>query len=115
MYAGVPAAPQFGDLTTGPNSGVITIQIKTVASGINQPNQNFHFNITPFLTGVRQHERLFEFPNYMSGQFVSIAVGQLEPGASYTFSATAMNIFGNSISAPSPQAFAGKLWERLTV
>ena len=109
MYTGVPAAPQFGDLTPGPNSGVITVQIKTVASGVNQPNQNFSFNITPFLTGNKQPERIYKFPNYMSGEFVSIAVGQLEPGGSYTFSATAMNIFGNSTSAPSPQAFAGKL------
>ena len=109
MYVGVPAAPQFGELTPGPNPGVITVQIKTVASGINQPNQNFSFNTTPFLAGNKQPERIYEFPNYMSGQFVSIAVGQLEPGASYTFSATAMNIFGNSTSAPSLQAFAGKL------
>ena len=107
---GVPVAPQFGDLITGPGSGVITVQIKTVASGVNMPVQEFKFRITPVLvSGVRQPERQFEFPNYMSGQFVSIAVDNLEPGESYIFSATAVNIFGTSESANSAPQFAGKL------
>ena len=109
MYTGVPAAPQFGELTTGPYSGVITMRIKTVASGISQPDQDFHFNIIPVFAFNKQPERIYEFPNYMSGQLVSIAVGQLEPGESYTFSATAVNIFGSSTSANSPVQFAGRL------
>jgi hypothetical protein len=105
---GVPAEPQFGDLTTGPRSGEITVEMKTVASGVNSPEQGFHFNITPVLLGIKQPERIFDFPNYVSGEFVSLVVDQLRPGASYTFSATAMNIFGNSTSTNSPAQFAGK-------
>jgi hypothetical protein len=96
-------------LTTGPNSGVITVEIKTVASGVNSRDQGFRFNITPVLDGNRQPDKIFEFPYYVSGELVSIVVGQLTPGESYTFSATAMNTFGNSTSANSPQQFAGKL------
>ena len=109
MRIGVPAPPQFGDLITGPNSGVITVQIKTVASGVDSPNQDFRFNITPVLAGIGQPGKTFNFPRYVSGQFVSIAVDQLQPGASYTFSATAINIFGNSTPANSPVQVAGKL------
>ena len=95
-------------MTTGPRSGEITVQIKTVASGVNLPEQGFHFNVTPVLLGIRQPEKTFEFPIYMSGELVSVVVDQLQPGASYTFSATAMNIFGNSTPANSPAEFAGK-------
>ena len=109
---GVPVTPQFGVLITGPGSGVIIVQIKTVASGVDMPVQEFNFRITPILAGTsgdRQPERQFEFPNYMSGQFVSLAVDNLEPGESYIFSATAVNIFGTSGSAHSAAQFAGKL------
>ena len=76
---GVPITPQFGVLTTGPSSGVITVQTKTVSSGVDMPVQEFNFRITPALIagGIRQPERQFDFPNYMSGQFVSIAVDNL--------------------------------------
>jgi hypothetical protein len=94
-------------LITGPNSGVIIVEIKTVASGVDSPDQGFYFNITPVLVGIRQPERTLDFPNYVSGELVSLVVGQLEPGASYTFIATAMNIFGNSTPANSPAQFAG--------
>ena len=104
---GVPAEPQFGDLITGPRSGEIIVQIKTVAAGVNTPHQEFRFNISPVLLGIRQPERTYDFPNYVSGEFVSIVVDQLQPGASYTFGATAMNIFGNSTPANSPAQFAG--------
>ena len=107
---GVPVTPQFGDLITGPGSGVITVQIKTVASGVDMPVQEFNFRITSILAGGdRQPERQFEFPNYMSGQYVSIPVDNLEPGENYIFSATAVNIFGTSGSAHSAAQFAGKL------
>ena len=112
---GVPAEPQFGELTTGPGSGVITIEIKTVASGVNIPAPGFYFNITPVLAGIRRRERTFDFPNYVSGQFVSVAVDQLQPGASYIFSATAMNTFGTSAPANSPSQFAGKLWHNTCI
>jgi hypothetical protein len=95
-------------LITGPRSGDITVEIKTVASGVNSPEQGFHFNITPVLLGIRQPERTFDFPDYVSGELVSIVVDQLRPGASYTFIATAMNIFGNSTSTNSLAQFAGK-------
>ena len=39
---------------------------------------------------------------------MSIVVDQLIPGASYIFSATAMNVFGHSTPANSPAQFAGK-------
>ena len=71
--------------------------------------QGFNFTIIPVLSGVRQPKRQFGFPSYMSGEFVSIPVDNLEPGESYIFSATAMNIFGTSGSANSPAQFAGKL------
>ena len=96
-------------MITGPNPGVITVQIKTVASGVNSPDQNFRFNITPVLAGIRQPGRIFNFPMYVSGEFVSIAVDQLQSGANYMFSATAMNTFGNSTPANSPSQFAGRL------
>lgn len=106
-YQGVPAEPQFGGLITGPRSGEITVQIKTVASGVNLREQGFHFSITPILQGFRQHERTFEFFDYMSGELVSIVVDRLQPGEKYTFVATAMNVFGNSTPANSSVQFAG--------
>ena len=45
----------------------------------------------------------------MSGELESITVRDLEPGRSYTFSATAMNIFGTSAAANSPPVRAGIL------
>ena len=99
---GIPATPQFGDLITGPGSGRIVIQIKTVFPGISNTFHGFQFRITPVLAGVEQMERSFEFPDYVSGKFVTITVDQLQPGMNYTFSASAMNIFGTSGSADSP-------------
>ena len=90
----------------GPDSGVITVQIKTIASGVNTPSQGFQFRITPILAGVRQASRQFQFPLYTSGELVSIRVVQLEPGASYVFIATAMNNYGTSAAAISQMQVA---------
>ena len=94
-------------MITGPHSGEIIVQIKTVAAGVNTPNQDFRFNIIPIFLGIRQPERTVGFPNYTSGKLVSIVVDQLTPGARYTFNAIAMNIFGNSTPTNSPAQFAG--------
>ena len=96
-------------MTIGPGSGQITIPIKTVASGVNNPVHGFQFRLTPVLVGVEQMERSFAFPEYTSGQFVTITVDQLQPGMSYSFSATAMNTFGTSESISSPPQFSGAL------
>ena len=98
--------PTFGILTSGPRAGEITIQIKTVASGVDRVDHRFRFVITPVLGSMTQTEQQFDFFNYRSGEFVSILVGGLEKGRSYTFSATATNIFGTSDQTSSPQ-FAG--------
>lgn len=70
------------------------------------PSQGFQFRITPILAGVRQASRQFEFPWYMSGELVSISMDQLEPGASYIFSATAMNTYGTSAATISQMQHA---------
>ena len=93
----------------GPSSGQITVQIKTVASGVNNPVHGFQFRLTPVLPGTEQIERSFAFPNYVSGELVSIIVDQLQPGMSYSFGATAMNTFGTSESISSPPQFSGVL------
>ena len=107
---GVPAVPLFETLITGPDAGQITIRVKTIASGasgVSSPDQGFCFLITPVLDGRRQDQRRFDFPEYVSGEFVSIIVGGLEKGRSYTFNAMATNVFGSSESASSPPQFAG--------
>ena len=45
---GRPATPLFGALTSGPGTGEVTITIKTMASGLNDPSQVFWFVITPY-------------------------------------------------------------------
>ena len=40
-YAGVPREPQFGDIASGLRSGEVTLEIKTVGSGVNNPDQEF--------------------------------------------------------------------------
>ena len=67
LSQGVPATPQFGDLTIGSGSGQVTVQIKTVASGVNNPGHGFQFILTPVLSGTDQIERSFAFPEYTSG------------------------------------------------
>ena len=101
MLAILSVVVEFGRLIMS-GSGELIIQVKTVASGVNSPVQGFSFRITPTLSGIRQIEQQFAFPDYTSGDFVSITVAKLKPGLNYTFSATAVNVFGISEAATSP-------------
>ena len=92
---------------SGPNAGEVTFQIKTVSSGISGSSQGFWFIIVPVHDDVIGRKQKESFPSYQSNTFVSITVGGLEQGESYTFSATATNFFGNSTPANSGLVFAG--------
>ena len=48
---GVPRVPVFGELLFGPGNGEVTLQIKTLASGVNNSAHGFHFLIAPVLDG----------------------------------------------------------------
>ena len=110
LHAGVPREPQFGDnIASGPSTGEVTLEIKTVASGVNNPDQEFRFIITPEIDGNTLDPVQFDFPNYESGALESITVHGLEPERSYIFSATAMNNFGESSPANSRSVRAGML------
>lgn len=88
--------PQFGELLSGPGAGDVTIEIKTIASGVNNPSQGFRFIITPLLDYDILERVEFAFPDYQSGMFESVTVVGLKEGESYSFSAIAMNIYGTS-------------------
>ena len=109
LTTGQPALPQFGDLMSGPQEGEVTIQIKTVASGIdsNSTSWQFQFNIVPVLSGVEGEKREFVRNDYVSGTFEIVTITDLEPGKSYAFSATAVNCFGTSETAHSAFVTAG--------
>ena len=107
-FQGVPAQPSFGELTPGPNPGEVTIQIKTVASGVDSPSQGFQFNIIPVQNGNEGNVREFPRGNYQSGEFETLVVRELEQGQHYTFSATAMNFYGTSDVQNSASITAGK-------
>ena len=100
--------PSFGDLTPGPDPGQVTIQIKTIASGVSDPAaQGFAFVIVPVL-GITPGDGIrFPLPNYQSNMFETIIVRDLIPGESYTFSATAVNFFGKSAPENSAPLQAG--------
>ena len=107
---GVPREPQFGDVEPGSRVGEITLEIKTVASGVGSASQRFQFIITPVLDGNILDPISYDKFDYQSGEFESVTVTGLEPGRSYTFSATAMNIFGMSGATNSPPVRAGTLY-----
>ena len=95
-------------MTPGPNPGEVTIQIKTIASGVDDPSQGFQFNIIPVRDGIEGNVKEFPLGNYQSGEFETLVVRELEQGQSYTFSATAMNFYGSSEVQNSAFVTAGK-------
>ena len=100
--------PSFGELTAGPDPGQVTIQIKTVASGLSDRDaRGFEFILIPILDGVPGNELRFPRPDYQSGTFETILVSNLSPGESYTFIATVVNFFGISSPANSAPVNAG--------
>lgn len=104
---GRPSTPMFGDLISGPSAGKVTIMIKTVASGLEDPSQVFWFVITPIRDGVIGQSVSHFIRHYQSGSFVSIIMDGLEHGEKYTFNATATNIFGDSGSIASNSILSG--------
>ena len=109
LSIGIPAEPSFGELSSGPDPGQVTIQIKTIASGVSDPAaQRFAFVIVPVLNGgTPGNEIRFHLPNYQSNMFETITVSNLLPGESYTFSATAMSDLGMSAMEYSAPVQAG--------
>ena len=108
IFLGIPAEPSFGELTSGPNPGQVTIQIKTIASGVSDPAaQGFAFVIVPVLGSTPANGIRFPRPNYQSNMFETIMIGDLTPGETYTFSATAVSDFGVSTSGNSAPVQAG--------
>ena len=99
--------PMFGEVMPGPNAGEVTIMIKTVASGVDNPSQAFWFVITPVLDGVEGDSIPYLFLNYQSGTFETIVVSGLEIGERYMFNATATNTFGTSKPVISASVFVG--------
>ena len=96
LIIGLPAAPEFGNLTPGPNVGEITVEIKTMTSGIDTNFQVFGFIITPILDGVSRESMLHLITNYKSGQFETVVISGLMAERSYVLNATATNLFGSS-------------------
>ena len=94
--------PIIGALMSGPNPGDVTIMIRTVASGINDTQQNFRFITAPMTGGVKGSEIVFPFPDYESGRFETVTIENLQQGKTYIFCAVAANIFGRSEPSYSP-------------
>ena len=104
---GIPVRPEFGSLSSGPGTGEVTLLIKTEYSGVDRATQQFRFVITPFLDGEGlDYSVSFDRSNYVSGTFESLTVSGLMPGQSYTFRATAVNIYGTSESTNSSMVTA---------
>ena len=96
FFLGQPIVPNFGPLMSGPNTGEVVVMIKTVASGVNSSQHRFHFILTPIAGGIKEEEIDFPFPDYQSGQFVTVMVQGLQQGKNYIFRGVAANIFGRS-------------------
>ena len=104
----IPVRPEFGSLLSGPGAGEVTLLIKTEHSGVDRATQQFRFVITPFLDGEElDYSVSFARPNYVSGAFESLTVSGLMPGQSYTFRATAVNIYGASEPTDSSMVIGG--------
>ena len=97
----------YGELTSGPGAGEVTLMIKTAASGIEDPSQVFWFVITAYTDTTEGESIPHLIPNYQSGTFATIIVSGLEPRERYRFNATAANMFGASEMATSNSITAG--------
>ena len=96
-YLGKPFTPTFGDLISGPRDTDVMVEIKTVASGVEQGSQEpFQFNIAPVRNGMEEMPQMFMRNDYESGTLVMVTVEGLTAGETYTFSATAENRYGVS-------------------
>ena len=84
----------------------IKLQIKTFASG---EAAGFRFNIIPVRNIIRETRQVFMNETYQSGTFVILTVGDLTEGETYTFSATAENVYGESGSDNSDTIVIGGL------
>jgi hypothetical protein len=109
IHVGVPREPQFGNVVSGSRIGEVVLELKTVASGVDNLDQEFRFIITPVLGGNVLQSIPYDKFDYASGVLESITVPGLEPGRRYIFGATAMNRFGTSDVANSPPVRAGIL------
>ena len=108
LLLGIPVSPEFESLLTGPGAGEVTLLIKTEYSGVNRATQEFQFVIVPVLDGEELDYRVsFDRPNYVSGASESLTISGLMPGQSYTFRATAVNIYGTSGPTNSSLVIAG--------
>ena len=107
FISGHPAIPMFGELISGPGAGEVTILIKTVASGVEDPSQVFWFVITPYTDTTEGETVPHLIPNYQSGTFAMIIMSGLDQGERYKFNATAANTFGASGVVTSNSVTAG--------
>ena len=108
LLLGIPVSPEFESLLTGPGAGEVTLLIKTEYSGVNRATQEFQFVIIPVLDGEELDYRItFDRPNYVSGASESLSVSGLISEQSYTFRATAVNIYGISRPTNSSLVIAG--------
>ena len=96
FITGRPAPPEFGNLTLGPNAGEITIEIRTIASGIDNNSQVLGFIITPIIDGVSGESMPHLVTKYESGRFETVVISGLMAERSYVLNVTATNLFGSS-------------------
>ena len=105
---GVPATPVFGHLVSGPKGGEIILTLQSPASGIDtQYSKVFWFVITPIHNEIEGESVPHLSLNYQSGTVETIIIDGLEEGESYMFNATAVNIYGSSLTAMSIPILAG--------
>ena len=68
----------------------------------------FWFVITPIHNGIEGDSVSHLSMNYQSGTLDTIVIDGLEGGASYMFNATAVNMYGSSLTATSMSVLAGE-------
>ena len=106
VFVGIPLTPSIGNLFAGSVATEIKLEIKTLASG---EGSGFKFNIIPVRNGMVEPRQMFMNDTYQSGEFVTLTVGDLTEGGTYSFSATAENNYGESGIANSPAIVIGGL------